>query len=265
MLKIHNNIKNQLNTFIKYNKIPNILFHGESGCGKKTIVKQFLHQIYDGVENKHQYIMIVNCAQGRGIKFIREELKFFSKTNTGSINHSLFKSIILINADKLTTDAQSALRRCIELFTTNTRFFIIIEDKTKLLKPILSRFCDIYVPLPIMNGDIVKLHDIYKVEQPTDLYKSKHLMINQYFMYMNKNKHTNIFTYATKLYENGANAIDLIKYIEHNMTENITKYMILIYINKLKYEIRNEKLLMLVILNIYYMRNDPTLNNIINI
>lgn len=209
--------------------------------------------------------MIVNCAQGRGIKFIREELKFFSKTNTGSINNTLFKSIILINADKLTTDAQSALRRCIELFTNNTRFFIIIEDKTKLLKPILSRFCDIYVPIPTINNKIVRLHDIYKVDQPSDLYKSKHLMIKQYFMYMNKNKHTNIFTYATKLYENGANALDLIQYIECNMKENIHKYMILIYLNKLKYEVRNEKLLMLMILNLYYLRNDPTLNNIINI
>jgi DNA polymerase III delta prime subunit len=36
----------------------------------------------------------------------------------------------------LTIDAQSALRRCIEQFSFNTRFFIIIENKHKLLKPI---------------------------------------------------------------------------------------------------------------------------------
>ena len=40
------------------------------------------------------------------------------------------------NADKLTIDAQSALRRCIELFSHNTRFFIVVEDKNKLLRPI---------------------------------------------------------------------------------------------------------------------------------
>ena len=43
-----------------------------------------------------------------------------------------------MNADKLTIDAQSALRRLIELFSHTTRFFIIIEDKYKLLKPILE-------------------------------------------------------------------------------------------------------------------------------
>ena len=90
-------------------------------------------------------------------------------------------------------------------------------------------------------------------------------MIAKYFTYIKKNKNNNIFTYATKLYETGASAIDLIKYIEHTMEENVTKYMILIYFNKLKYEIRNEKLLMSMILNIYSLRNDSILNNIISI
>ena len=73
--------------------------------------------------------MIVNCAHGKGIKFIREELKFFARTNIHLQEGSIFKSIILLNADKLTIDAQSALRRCIELFSHSTRFFIVIDDK----------------------------------------------------------------------------------------------------------------------------------------
>ena len=68
--------------------------------------------------------MDVNCAHGKGIKFVREELKFFAKTNMK--NKCNFKTVILSNADKLTVDAQSALRRCIELFSHTTRFFIII-------------------------------------------------------------------------------------------------------------------------------------------
>ena len=53
-------------------------------------------------------------------------------------NNLLFKSIILSNADKLTIDAQSALRRCIEEFSHTTRFFILLEDYNNLLKPIIS-------------------------------------------------------------------------------------------------------------------------------
>ena len=92
--------------------------------------------------------MTVNCAYGRGIRFIREDLKYFAKTNLDTVHGEMFKSIVLLNADKLTIDAQSALRRCIELFCHSTRFFIVVEDKNKLLKPILSRFCEIYVPPP---------------------------------------------------------------------------------------------------------------------
>jgi len=96
--------------------------------------------------------MRANCAHGKGIRFIREELKFFAKTNIDFKEGAVFKSVILTNADKLTIDAQSALRRCIELFSSSTRFFIVVENKDSLLKPILSRFCDIYIPPPVIRG-----------------------------------------------------------------------------------------------------------------
>ena len=108
--------------------------------------------------------MFVNCAHGKGIKFIREELKFFAKTNVHFKSGIWFKIIVLINADYLTVDAQSALRRCIEQFSNNTRFFIVIENKNKLLTPVVSRFCEIYIPLVIENGNPVNLHT-KKIEQ----------------------------------------------------------------------------------------------------
>jgi hypothetical protein len=88
-------------------------------------------------------------------------LKLFAKTNVHFNNGILFKSIVLLNADFLTIDAQSALRRCIELFSHTTRFFIIIENKNKLLNPILSRFCTIYVPDYMVDGKIVNLHEYF--------------------------------------------------------------------------------------------------------
>jgi DNA polymerase III delta prime subunit len=156
MLPIHEHIKEKLDCFLSIQKIPNIIFHGPSGSGKKTLRTDFIQKIYQNDKNKmKQYTMYVNCSYGKGIKFIREELKFFAKTN---IHENTFKIIILLNADKLTVDAQSALRRCIELFNHNTRFFIVVEDKYNLLKPILSRFCEIYVPEPLVNGEIINLH-----------------------------------------------------------------------------------------------------------
>ena len=141
------NVLKQLNYFISIRKIPNLIFHGSSGTGKRTIVGNFINQIYEGDRARvKSNVMFVNCAHGKGIKFIRDELKYFAKANMQCNDNNMFKSIVLMNADELTIDAQSALRRCIELFSHNTRFFIIVENKYKLLNPILSRFCEIYVP-----------------------------------------------------------------------------------------------------------------------
>ena len=150
---IHTKIEKKLDGFLLSKKVPNILFHGSSGTGKRSIVNNFINKIYnyDKTKMKHN-VMNVNCSHGKGIKFIRDELKFFAKTNIQSNEGANFKTIILINADQLTIDAQSALRRCIELFSHNTRFFIIVETKDKLLNPILSRFCEIYVPEYKING-----------------------------------------------------------------------------------------------------------------
>ena len=113
-LNIHQNIKDKLKYFYDIRKIPNIIFNGPSGSGKSTIVNDFISMIYDGNKEKiKDFVMYVNCAHGKGIKFIREELKFFAKTHINSNGGDTFKSIILLNGDKLTMDAQSALRRCI--------------------------------------------------------------------------------------------------------------------------------------------------------
>ena len=159
ILSIHQHIKEKLDYFHSIYKIPNIIFHGPSGSGKRTIVNDFIYKIYNNDREKiKSLVMYVNCSHGKGIKFIREDLKFFAKTHINSKGGNVFKSIVLLNADKLTMDAQSALRRCIELFSHNTRFFIIAEDKYNLMKPILSRFCEIYVPEPIINGNIINLY-----------------------------------------------------------------------------------------------------------
>ena len=156
---IHVELFEKLNYFIESFKIPHIIFYGQSGVGKKYILNKFINKIYNNDKEKiKKFVMYVNCAHSKGIRFIRDELKFFAKINIQNFNGKCFKSIILFNAEKLTMDAQSALRRCIEQFSHNTRFFIIVENINTLLKPILSRFCNIYIPKPEVNGKFINLH-----------------------------------------------------------------------------------------------------------
>jgi DNA polymerase III delta prime subunit len=276
MLQIHSEIKEKLNYFNKICKIPNIIFHGPSGSGKRTIVNEFIKNIYNNDKSIiKSLVCYVNCAHGKGIKFIREELKFFAKTHINSNGGDTFKSIILSNADKLTMDAQSALRRCIELFSHNTRFFIIVEDKYKLLKPILSRFCEIYIPEPIINGSIVNLYkynidDTFKIK---DIKNTRNEWLKKELLKYNKNIENinnninELIIFSTKIYEKGYSGIDIInlfdnqKFMESNFTQE-KRYELILTFNKIRKEFRNEKVLILFILNFIFLSSDVSLENI---
>ena len=237
---MHENIVATLNHFHASNKIPNILFHGPSGSGKKTLVSNFIQTIYKSHDDVERYVITVNCAHGKGIKFIREELKFFAKTNINV--EKMFKTIILINSDKLTCDAQSAMRRCIEQFSFSTRFFIITEDKAKLLKPILSRFCEIYVPLPLVDGVETNLHQ----------HSLSLLRINQadrpLLADLLKQYEHDYLALSNQLYENAYNASDLMEHVSVNEIDTLKKYEALVLFHKIKRIYRNEKLLMFTML-----------------
>ena len=45
-LDIHNDIYKKLDFFIVNNKIPNLIFHGSNGSGKRTIVHNFINNVY---------------------------------------------------------------------------------------------------------------------------------------------------------------------------------------------------------------------------
>jgi DNA polymerase III delta prime subunit len=271
-LNIHQPIKEKLAYFQSIHKIPNIIFHGPSGSGKRTIVNEFIHNVYDNDRERIKaLVMYVNCAHGKGIKFIREELKFFAKTHINSNGGNIFKSIVLLNADKLTMDAQSALRRCIELFSHNTRFFIIVEDKYNLLKPILSRFCEIYVPEPVHDDQIINLYK-YNLEKTFFLQDVKKTRIEWLKKELIKNvgKNTSIhqlMTLCSKLYEKAYSGLDILNLLEnHKFLENhITierRYEMLVAFNRVRKEFRNEKLLILFILNFMFLSSELSLENI---
>ena len=78
-LIIHEDVKYKLKVFITEKKIPHIIFYGPSGCGKRNVLRFFIQQIYKTQENIKKYVMYINCAHSKGIRFIRVELKFFAK------------------------------------------------------------------------------------------------------------------------------------------------------------------------------------------
>ena len=251
-LNIHDNIKQKLEGFLINQRIPHLLFHGSSGTGKKTLVYDFVNKIYNGDKYKLKTnVMYVNCAHGKGIKFIRDELKFFAKTNIQGNKGIQFKTIVLFNADSLTIDAQSAMRRCIESFSYNTRFFIVVENKHKMLNPILSRFCEIYVPDNINNeGHIYNLHQYHL----NNIYGKKLKNIEWFDEHIGNNldkSNKEYINLSIDIYENGYSAIDLIEWIKKtSLLSDINRNEVIMYFHKIKSEYRNEKLLIFTLLNL---------------
>jgi len=258
MSSIHEHIQKKLIHFYEQKRIPHIIFYGPSSCGKKRIVFDFLNLIYGNESNLYSNVMFVNCAHGKGIKFIREELKFFAKTNTQYNQGVTFKSIVLLNAEHLTVDAQSAMRRCIEQYSNNTRFFIIINNKSKLLVPILSRFCEIYVPPHLdSNGNPIylaqlELQKLYPIVEMTNN-KMKEIddIINEYLQ--SSIDYKIMARIASRLYENACSAVDLIEWMKIKPKWNdLEKANIGMYFMKVKSEFRCEKLLILYLLDIMF-------------
>jgi hypothetical protein len=269
-----NTVKNKLDFFLHSKKIPHILFHGPSGTGKRTIVNQFLSNIYGHDKPRMKSnIMFVNCAHGKGIKFIREELKFFAKSNIQFNCGVMFKTIVLLNADFLTIDAQSALRRCIELFSFNTRFFIIVENKHKLLNPILSRFCDIYIPETIgSQHSVINLHQ-HTIQQKylfDDLKKVRMAALCVKMSVCSPDgveykglTHKDLVKLVCDLYESGYSCLDIIDWIKNECTlEEKDKSAVVLVFYKIKSEYRCEKLLMLYILDYAFLRQNKEVKNI---
>ena len=263
-IDIHQKLKKKLNYFIENHKIPHIIFYGNCGTGKRYILNYFINKIYQNDNDKiKEYVMYVNCAHCKGIRFIRDDIKFFAKRNMQNDNGKIFKSIILFNAEKLTTDAQSALRRCIENFSHNTRFFIVIENIDNLLNPILSRFCNIYIPYPIINKtntNLFKIKDKSEVEinfnKKRELWLKKNLSNKKTF-----SKLINLVEFIDIIYDKGYNALDILKFIKNYNNKN--KYKFLLYFDKIRREFRNEKNLMFIYCYLFLMRKNINLENIL--
>jgi len=127
-------ITKRLEFFVKNRSLPHCLFAGPSGVGKTTCALAIAYELFE--QQWKSNFLDLNASDERGIDIIRIKVKDFARTMPLS---GLFKIVYLDEADSLTKDAQHALRRIMENYSSTCRFILACNYSSKIILPIQSR------------------------------------------------------------------------------------------------------------------------------
>uniref|UniRef100_A0AAY4CJJ6 Replication factor C subunit 3 n=1 Tax=Denticeps clupeoides TaxID=299321 RepID=A0AAY4CJJ6_9TELE len=188
-LDYHREQANQLKNLVQCGDFPHLLVYGPSGAGKKTRIVCLLRELYGaGVEKlriEHQsitapskkkieidtiasnYHLEVNPSDaGNSDRVVIQELikTVAQSQQIQSSTQREFKVVLLTEVDRLTKDAQHALRRTMEKYMSTCRLILCCNSTSKVIAPIRSRCLAVRVPLPSVEEVCSVLANVCKKE-----------------------------------------------------------------------------------------------------
>ena len=159
--------------YSNYESMPNLLIHGLSGCGKHTLIKLLLNDIFDksindtfiekyyikgygntlvevDIEQSKYHLIIEPNNSGLDKYLIQEIVKEYAKKKIINISYNKypFRVVFINNIDNLSYYAQTSLRCTMEKYHKTCRFILCGNQISKIIDPIKSRCLDIRIPLP---------------------------------------------------------------------------------------------------------------------
>ena len=147
-VKSQDHVVDVLRRMLNSASLPHLLMYGPPGTGKTSTILALSRELF-GPELFSSRVLELNASDERGITVVRERIKTFaqqalmhaptSKEYREKYPCPPFKIIILDEADSLTQDSQSALRRVMENYAAVTRICFCCNYVTRIIDPIASR------------------------------------------------------------------------------------------------------------------------------
>ncbi len=147
-------VVSRLKGYVRAGQFPHLLFAGPAGTGKTTCAIAGAKEVFG--EDWRENFQELNASDERGINTVRTKIKDFART--APLGGASFKIIFLDEADNLTSDAQSALRRTMESYAGTCRFVLSCNYSSRIIDPIQSR-CTIFRFKPIGEEAVRQMVD----------------------------------------------------------------------------------------------------------
>ncbi len=140
-----------LKSFLKSDRIPNLILCGPNGCGKTTIAKILTKKYLDRSYISCNMEVIGSIYRGKNVVTEKTDKKKTGDKSSEGLNIINFikksvkpqdnkcKIVTIYDFDCMTTEAQMALRRIIEIYSHKVRFIFICNDLNNIIEAIQSR------------------------------------------------------------------------------------------------------------------------------
>ena len=135
-----------IKTLIKMNTL-NILFIGDSGSNKTSLINATIREYYEG-HMKEENVLSINSLKEQGISYYRNDVKTFCQTS--SLIAGKKKVLILDDLDIINEQSQQVFRNCIDKYSHNVHFISSCSNPQKVIDSLQSRMTIIKInPLGI--------------------------------------------------------------------------------------------------------------------
>lgn len=153
-----------IHTLIDMNNL-NILFYGDSGSGKTSIINAVIREYYNKDNYNKDNVLILNSLKDQGIQYYRNDVKIFCQTC--SLIPGKKKIVLLDDIDLINEQGQQVFRNCIDKYHHNVHFISSCTNIQKVVDTFQSR--NIIIKINQLNQQCLSkiMRKIKKNEQLT--------------------------------------------------------------------------------------------------